>query len=494
MSGHGKRGTPIRWILAYAALALVVAGAAVAFLWNPAEDRGPLQVIDIPKPAPFALIEGDDAAVVVPNGEPGAVSFALSAALYESAPAVIVASPDTLADAASEAATPLPILVLPAEPGEGDLAALRAESERLQATGWIAHGVSLPAEFTAPRLQVETAAAHRTVLVDGDPTAVQLLLGGTDWTVIESTGDPRASGPVIEALAEAPDSPAVVVGNGSADIQWQIATARTGQLLPTGTQIAAPDALYVALYGHPWGGSLGVLGEQGVAETIVRAEKHAAPYRELVDVPVIPSLEIIATVASASAGADGDYSAETPIEDLLPLIDAAGEAGMYVVIDLQPGRTDFLTQAKMYEELLLRPYVGLALDPEWRIKPDQVHLVQIGQVDAAEINTVVEWLADLTRANSLPQKIFILHSFQTRMITNIDQVNTSRSELATVMHVDGQGGQGAKQDTWRVLHNYAPNIENWGWKNFYDEDTPAMLTPSQTIELVHPRPLFISYQ
>ena len=40
---------------------------------------------------------------------------------------------------------------------------------------------------------------------------------------------------------------------------------------------------------------------------------------------------------------------------------------MYVVLDLQPGRTDFLTQAKRYEPLLALPHVGLALDPEWRL-------------------------------------------------------------------------------------------------------------------------------
>ena len=56
------------------------------------------------------------------------------------------------------------------------------------------------------------------------------------------------------------------------------------------------------------------------------------------------------------------------------------------MLDLQPGRTDFLTQAKLYAELLKQPHVGLALDPEWRLKPDQVHLVQIGSVSAEEIN------------------------------------------------------------------------------------------------------------
>ena len=41
---------------------------------------------------------------------------------------------------------------------------------------------------------------------------------------------------------------------------------------------------------------------------------------------------------------------------------------MYVVLDLQPGRSNFLDQAKLYEPLLRLPHVGLALDPEWRLR------------------------------------------------------------------------------------------------------------------------------
>ncbi len=108
----------------------------------------------------------------------------------------------------------------------------------------------------------------------------------------------------------------------------------------------------------------------------------------------------IATVASAEAGADGNYSNETPAEALRPLVEAAGAAGIHVVLDLQPGRTDFLTRAKLYESLLVLPHVGLALGPEWRLLPDEVHLRQIGSVSAAEVNQVVLWLADLTAEHS----------------------------------------------------------------------------------------------
>ena len=69
----------------------------------------------------------------------------------------------------------------------------------------------------------------------------------------------------------------------------------------------------------------------------------------------------------------------------LPDVQAAAAAGQYVVLDLQPGRTDFLTQARRYESLLTEPNVGLALDPEWRLAPDQVPLRQIGGVDASEV-------------------------------------------------------------------------------------------------------------
>ena len=235
------------------------------------------------------------------------------------------------------------------------------------------------------------------------------------------------------------------------------------------------------------------LGEQPVEETIARAEEHAGWYADLTDETVIPTHEIIVTVASAGPGGDGNYSEELPIADLEPLVDLAEENGHYVVLDLQPGRTDFRTQAELYEELLLRPHVGLALGPEWRIGPDEVHLVRIGHVEASEVNEVVDYLADLTRENDLPQKVLVLHMFQNRMIPDVEEVDLTREELAVLIHVDGQGAQPDKQTTWRTLRQHAPSIEHWGWKNFYDEDVP-MLSAEETMRLVEPTPDFISYQ
>jgi hypothetical protein len=288
----------------------------------------------------------------------------------------------------------------------------------------------------------------------------------------------------------------VALGAGFAaedGLDWKVETAAGGALLPGGGQVLFPGRLLVALYGHPGTSALGVLGEQGLAGSIERARAHAAPYEALVEDTVVPAFEIIATVASEAPGEDGDYSAEADVEELRPWVEAAGEAGLYVVLDLQPGRTDFLTQAQRYQGLLELPHVGLALDPEWRLSADGVHLAQIGSVGVDEVNRVVGWLADLTREHALPQKLLVLHQFQLRMIDGRERLDTSRDELAVMVHADGQGSQGDKQATWRALHGNPPAGLSWGWKNFYDEDAP-MLTPEQTMADVSPRPQLISYQ
>jgi hypothetical protein len=319
---------------------------------------------------------------------------------------------------------------------------------------------------------------------------------GADVRLTGGQTDPRGSVDVVTALSQNRPETVVALGADFAGVQgleWKLRTAAEGAQLPGGGQLLFPQHMMVALYGTPGTGALGVLGEQGLPESIQRARDTAAPYQELVDTTVVPAFEIIATVASSAAGSDGDYSAESDVETLRPWVEAAGQAGVYVVLDLQPGRTDFLTQARLYEPLLELPHVGLALDPEWRLRPDQVHLTQIGQVGIEEVNQVVTWLADLTRDRALPQKLLVLHQFQVRMIVDRERLDTSREELAIMVHADGQGTQPMKQDTWQVLHQDAPAPLSWGWKNFYDEDSPT-LTPGQTIAGVQPTPQLVTYQ
>jgi hypothetical protein len=267
---------------------------------------------------------------------------------------------------------------------------------------------------------------------------------------------------------------------------------RTGATQPSGGYLALPGKRYVAMYGHPGSRALGVLGEQGVDASVKRVQRLTRTYQAISKDQFVPTFEIIATVASAGAGKDKNYSREVPIAALLPLVDAAERAGIYVILDLQPGRTDFLTQAKRYEELLVQPHVGLALDPEWRLAPHQRHMVQIGSVGANEINKTAAWLAELTRSRQLPQKILMLHQFRLDMVTDRSTLVTDYDDLAVVIHADGFGSSGQKFNTWNALHLDAPPNVWWGWKNFYDEDKPTF-TAQQTVA-VSPSPVFVSYQ
>jgi hypothetical protein len=456
-----------------------------------------------------ATLKAAEGADVISGDGPHERSLGMSQALFESAPVVVVVSEAEQPRGASAAAT-LGVPVLVDGDGEGDCdgVVVGEELERLGAQVVLTLG---EVEDTGPVSVVEAQEAlPATTRPEPRPSTVVLTTGSKDdlaalgtaraagAEVVEAPdGDPRSTSEAVRAIAGA--QPTVVLGLGDDfgdddTLDWRARTAATGVELPGGGQLVLPDRTYVALYGTPGTPSLGVLGEQPPEATVTRAQEMAAAYQELTDEPVVPTLEIIVSIASDGPGEDGNYSTELPVERIRPLVDLAGEHGLYVVLDLQPGRTDFLTQAQRYEELLERPYVGLALDPEWRLRPDQEHLTQIGQVDVDEVNDVVAWLADLTRQHDLPQKVLVLHQFQARMIPEVDEVDRSRSEVAVLVHADGQGAQPDKQQTWRALHDHAPDVEHWGWKNFYDEDVPGPLTPEETMSLVDPVPDFISYQ
>jgi hypothetical protein len=323
------------------------------------------------------------------------------------------------------------------------------------------------------------------------------------WLVAPTAAtDPRADDDLRATFVSAglaPDAPTVLLGTtaGAPDpalLDARLATVRRGLELPGGGQLLLPGRRLVALYGTPGTGALGVLGEQDVAASIERVQALAAEYEEADagGLPVVPTFEIITTIASSAAEPTGDYSRRVPIDVIRPWVDAAREAGVYVVLDLQPGRTDFVTQAQEYAELLREPHVGLALDPEWRLRPDQVHLRQIGQVGVEEVQATADWLAALVREEALPQKLFLLHQFQLRMLPDRERLVTP-PELVTVVQMDGQGSQPAKLDTWRVLTTSpAPAGALFGWKNFHDEDVPTR-SPADTVTL-EPTPVFVSYQ
>lgn len=391
------------------------------------------------------------------------------------------------------------------------------EVRRLEATTALAVGAEVEQLLTSeldidvitdssdiPDLDDVEGLSDLVVLVHADDTSAGQASAAAATATATSAGatvlalpepDVRADPEAISLLSENPPGSVLAVGadfGGVEQVSAQVDVAQTGVELPGGGQTVFPGRRLVALYGHPGTAGLGVLGEQDIDASIERAQELAAEFEPLSDVPAVPTFEIIVTVAQASAGADGDYSSETPVDQIRPWVEKAGEEGVYVVLDLQPGRANFLDQAKIYEDLLVMPHVGLALDPEWRLTETQRPLQQIGRVEADEVNSVIDWLAELTAREKLPQKVLVLHQFRISMLQDTDQIDTTRDEVAVLIHMDGQGATGEKDATWQAVVQNAPEGVPFGWKNFYDEDIP-MLTPEQTMTR-EPTPFMISYQ
>jgi hypothetical protein len=455
------------------------------------------------------LAKASAATVTVADAADAAArSVRVSKALFASAPGAVVAragDADGIRDAVKAAASAhVPVLLTT----KNTSTAVARELDRLGADWYQAEGdVSVDTDVEQRQApdggdapESTRASRQATVVVadesaDAAAVATAKAAGARVVTMPKGVTDPAAAPDVVTALHERAKHPTVLVGaafDALPDPEWTVRAAEGGFQLRNGGQRPFDGHRYVALYGAPGAPALGVLGEQGPKQTVQRAEQVAKPYRAESDELVTPAMEVIATVAAGDAGADGDYSTELPVSTLEPYVEAAHDADMPVIIDLQPGRSDFLSQAKKYESLLKKPGVWLALDPEWRLTKDQVPLKQIGSVSASEVNEVSSWLASLVKKEGLPPKALVLHQFRLSMIQDRSALQT-HPELDMLVHVDGQGSQPDKQATWKALHQGAPKGLHWGWKNFYDEDTP-MLTPTQTMRQVQPTPSLVTYQ
>jgi hypothetical protein len=272
---------------------------------------------------------------------------------------------------------------------------------------------------------------------------------------------------------------------GSADQQ-----RRHGSRLPHGVRrIFGNDRMLVAYYGTSGSGALGVLGETDPDTMARRVRRAAAPFRSGHSPTVQVVFELIVTIADRTAGRDGDYSHDIAARDVRRYVRAAHRHQALLLLDVQPGRAGFLTAAKRWAWALRDPYVGLALDPEWRLGRGGVPGQRIGSVDASEINRTSAWLRDLVRRNKLPQKLFVLHQFRTDMIRRIGAIER-RSGLVMVQHVDGFGTPGQKLDTFHTLARPAQFL--MGLKLFYDEDVHRM-GPRQ-VRAMRPRVRFVSFQ
>jgi hypothetical protein len=279
-------------------------------------------------------------------------------------------------------------------------------------------------------------------------------------------------------------------GERPASAQRQAATATPEPpQLPGGGRRLLPDRRIVAFYGAPQAAELGELGIGTPASAARRLAKQARPYRRKTR-PVLPAMELIAVVAAAHPGEGERYNTRQEPKIINRYLRAARKAKALLILDIQPGRSDFFTEAQRLRRWLKEPDVGLAIDPEWRMGPGQVPGQVIGSVEAREVNATSAWLAQLIKKRNLPEKLFLIHQFTDDMVD--DTQLRERPGLSMVLNTDGFGGQPIKKAKYHAFTRSPRRFLHRGFKLFYREDTNLM-KPRQVLRL-RPPPDVVIYE
>jgi hypothetical protein len=260
--------------------------------------------------------------------------------------------------------------------------------------------------------------------------------------------------------------------------------------LPDGTRRLFPDHRLVAFYGNPADPQLGALGIGTPDEAAARLLRVARFYERKTR-PVMPVLELIVTVAAAHPGDDGLYRLRTGDDVIRRYLRAARKVKGLLLLDVQPGRSNFPKEVARLRKWLKEPDVGLALDPEWRVQEGQIPGQVIGTVNAAEVDAVSAELARIVKAGNLPEKLFVLHQFTTDMIKDKQSLKI-RPGLATVFNVDGFGTPANKISKYDLFTDSTPKGAHDGFKVFFEEDIDRM-RPSAVLNL-KPPPDIIQYE
>jgi hypothetical protein len=283
----------------------------------------------------------------------------------------------------------------------------------------------------------------------------------------------------------------VLIGSGGKGTRQRTAAEKAPPKpveLPRGGRSILPEFRVVAYYGAPQSRELGALGIGSPDHAARRLARQAEPY-ERKSRPVLPALELITVIANADPGDDGMYRARQSDAVIRRYLRAARRAKALLLLDIQPGRSDFFTETTRLAKWLKEPDISLALDPEWRVRDGEVPGQIIGQVESREVNATSAWLAQLVARYKLPEKLFVVHQFTDDMVD--ENALKPRDGLAMVLNVDGFGNQAVKKAKYRDFTRQAPDAQH-GFKLFYEEDTD-MMRPAEVMRL-RPRPVLVVYE
>lgn len=252
-----------------------------------------------------------------------------------------------------------------------------------------------------------------------------------------------------------------------------------------------PANRLVVYYGNPLAEIMGVLGEDTPEIMLERLRKQAQAFAEAdPSRPVIPALSLVTPVAQFTPGPDNTYRARMKPELIEQVASWAERNSFLLFLDVQIGYSTVEEEVRFLLPYLKRPYVHLALDPEFAMPKGQIPGDQIGTMDAEQINQAVRILSDVAAAENIPPKVLIVHRFLEEMITNVDKIQLD-PRVQLVIDMDGFGSPQVKSVKYDLFVR-EQRVQYSGIKLFYQHDKPLM-TPKDVVEL-DPPPDVIIYQ
>ncbi|MDE2039286.1 MAG: hypothetical protein KGO96_04905 [Elusimicrobia bacterium] len=261
------------------------------------------------------------------------------------------------------------------------------------------------------------------------------------------------------------------------------ATERAAGLLPAHR--------IVTYYGNPLSKRMGVLGESPPDEMLAQLERAARQWQKAdPKTKVWPGLELVATVASDWPGPDGLYRTRMDSALIEKVCSWAQKRHWLVILDIQVGRSSVRAEVERLLPFLKRPYVHLALDPEFEMRHGLRPGARIGSSDAEDVNVATLLLSRIVERYHLPPKLLLVHRFTYDMLTRYKRIRLNPNvQVAVVM--DGFGAPGFKRRAYNATVAREP-VEFTGVKLFYKNDKPLM-SPSEVLRW-RPAPNVIIYQ
>lgn len=270
--------------------------------------------------------------------------------------------------------------------------------------------------------------------------------------------------------------------------QWPAATQ-----LPRGGRELFPRYRLFGYSGYPGAPGQGRLGIGSLEDRMNEIEQRGKAWRGGRE--LLPVMELIAVTVHGSPGRDGMYRSRAPESVIKKWHDAATKHKALLLLNIQPGRADFIDEVKYFEKWLKYPNVGVALDPEWAVEKGQVPGRAFGRTTGAELNQVGSYLSRLVETNNLPQKVMLFHQLHVTIVKKPKDLK-QHAGVVYINSVDGIGSPGAKIATYKAVMRTRPAYVHAGFKIFYKEDvaTGKRLITAKDVLSLKPQPEYILFE